>query len=164
MRSVLLVVVAFLGCVRCASSLTRASGAGLCRPALASAARTRRVAPPCAHALTSRPPLPRLCRSANAFAPTAAPAVSVAQARVTSEPIVMRAERKKARAGVTQKSSSFGGGGKGGKRKTGAGDTVGGVIGSAGDVGDFLTGEGLTAGKILIPLWALFVGHSLGVF
>ena len=118
----------------------------------------------CTGADFSPTPLPRVCRSANAFAPTAAPAVSVVQARVTSEPIVMMAARKKARAGVTQKSSSFGGGGKGGKRKTGAGDTVGGVIGSAGDVGDFLTGEGLTAGKILIPLWALFVGHSLGVF
>ena len=51
----------------------------------------------------------RWCRCANAFAPTAAPAVSVVQARVTSEPIVMMAAKKGG--GVTQKSSKFGGGG-----------------------------------------------------
>ena len=47
---------------------------------------------------------------------------------------------------------------------TGAGDTVGGVIESAGFAADFLTGEGVTPAKVLIPLWGPFVGHSLGLF
>ena len=56
MRSVVLVAVALLGCARCPSAPTRPSGAGLGWPALASAARTRWVAPPCPHALTPRSP------------------------------------------------------------------------------------------------------------
>ena len=74
------------------------------------------------------------------------------------------AARKKKTAGPTRVSSNFGGGGKGGKRPTGASQTVGGVIDSAGVAADYFTGEGLTNTKILIPLWALFVGHSIGLF
>ena len=74
------------------------------------------------------------------------------------------AARKKKTAGPTRVSSNFGGGGKGGKRATGASQTVGGVIDSAGVAADYFTGEGLTNTKILIPLWALFVGHSIGLF
>ena len=77
---------------------------------------------------------------------------------------MMAARKKKKTAGVSQTSSSFSGGGKGGKRAPGASQTVGGVIQSAGDVSDFIGGEGITTAKILIPLWLLFVGHSIGLF
>mmetsp|Transcript_9580 Transcript_9580/g.19377 ORF Transcript_9580/g.19377 Transcript_9580/m.19377 type:complete len:115 (-) Transcript_9580:168-512(-) len=103
-----------------------------------------------------------IASTASAFAPTTAP-VGLVQLRSAPETIVMMAARKKA-AGVKKSSSSFGGSGKGGKRAPGASQTVAGVVESAGEVGDFLTGEGLTAAKILIPLWALFVGHSIGLF
>lgn len=60
-------------------------------------------------------------------------------------------------------SSSFGGDGRGGKRAPGASQTTTGVIEQVGFVGDFFTGEGLNTAKILIPLWALFVAHSIGM-
>ena len=64
---------------------------------------------------------------------------------------------------VKKSSSSFGGDGSGGKRAPGASQTTTGVIEQVGFVGDFFTGEGLNTVKILIPLWALFVAHSIGM-
>ena len=98
--------------------------------------------------------------SVSAFTPSVAHAASVTQARVPAQPIVMAAKK----GGVKQTSSSFGGSGAGGRRAPGAGQTVGGVIESVGTVSDFIAGEGITAPKVLIPLWLLFVGHSLGAF
>ena len=81
---------------------------------------------------------------------------------MAAETIVMGARRGK-KVPVKKSSSSFGGDGSGGKRAPGASQTTTGVIEQVGFVGDFFTGEGLNTVKILIPLWALFVAHSIGM-